>query len=211
MPFTRGAVAQMEEYKQGYFFSPEFIGDNSWNGYERNVLFECREAPGQFVEAGRALGCDGVEDGRGVAVADLNADGLLDIVVSNNNGPPSLFINRLENAGNWLQIRLIGGDRCNRDAIGARVEVVINSAGNARRMARWIEAGSGYASQSEGRLHFGLGQATQMESLLITWPDGEQQKLDLDHVPNLINATVVIPQGAEPLFQRASSDLGDAG
>ncbi len=56
MPFTRGAVAQMEEYKQGYFFSPEFIGDNSWNGYERNVLFECREAPWAICRSGPRAG-----------------------------------------------------------------------------------------------------------------------------------------------------------
>ena len=200
----------MEKYKSGYFFSPEFVGDNSWNGYEHNVLFECHEGPGRFIEAGRALGCDGVEDGRGVAVADLNSDGLLDIVINNNNGPPSLVINHVEDAGNWLQIRLVGGDRCNRDAIGARVEVLINASGTEQRLTRWVEAGSGYASQSDGRLHFGLGEATQIESLQITWPDGERQDLDPELLTSLVNELVVIRQGADPVSMRPSPDRSDA-
>ncbi|RMH15731.1 MAG: CRTAC1 family protein [Acidobacteria bacterium] len=113
-------------------------------------------------------------DGRGVGVGDLDGDGRLDLVVANNNAPPSIYVNRLPPAG-WVRLELLGR-RSNRDAVGARVRLTIAG----RTMTRWVEAGSGYAAQSAFPLHFGLGAARRLERLEIAWPSGLVEGLEGD-------------------------------
>ena len=76
-------------------------------------------------------------------------------------------------AGNWVELDLIGAVS-NRDAVGARVR--LTSGG--RSLSRWVEAGSGYASQSAHALHFGLGDSQRIEALEIDWPSGQRQRLE---------------------------------
>jgi hypothetical protein len=104
--------------------------------------------------------------------SDLNNDGKLDLVVINRNSEKDIRIFTNEGSvGNWLQLSLIG-TTTNKFGIGARVEAYVNGA----IIKRELKAGSGYRSQNSYRLHFGLGSHNQVDSLFITWPDGQIER-----------------------------------
>ncbi|HKG78894.1 MAG TPA: CRTAC1 family protein [Pyrinomonadaceae bacterium] len=162
----------MDKYKQGFFFSYEFVGDNSWNGYEHKCLF-ANVGGGQFIDVARPTGSDSVKDGRGVAVADFNNDGRLDLVMNSNNETPVLYLNNLKKVGNSVELKLVG-TASNRDAIGACVRLTAGG----KTMMRQVEAGSGYASQMMLPLHFGLGKVDRVDAIEIRWPSGRVQHLE---------------------------------
>jgi hypothetical protein len=91
--------------------------------------------------------------------------------------PPDTDLSRAQEAyvgaGHWVGVRLVG-KKSNRDGIGAKIEVV---AGGVRQQRERI-AGSGYLSQDDGRVHFGLGKVSTIEKLTVTWPSGAVQTLD---------------------------------
>ncbi len=107
----------------------------------------------------------------GVATADFDNDGMLEILVNNSHDRPSLLKNTGEH-GNWILLKL-EGTQSNRSAIGARVTI---SAGGHKQIQE-VRSGGGYISQSDLRLHFGLGRAIKIDSLEIRWPSGRIQKL----------------------------------
>ena len=116
-----------------------------------------------------------------MAVADFNNDGRLDLVMNSNNETPVLYLNNLKKVGNSIELKLVG-TRSNRDAIGARVRLTANG----KTMTRQVEAGSGYASQMMLPLHFGLGNATRVDSIEICWPSGDVQHLDGDQLTSMM-------------------------
>jgi len=173
------AVAHIKDYKSGKFYRDEFRGDISWNGYEHKVLLrnEGKDASGtlQFTDIAMALGADDIKDVRGMAVADFDNDGALDIVMNTNPGDsgdvtrarPTLLRNNIGAKRNWLAVELVG-TQSNRDATGAMVTV---EAGGAKQL-RLVSAGSGFASQNTERLYFGLNDQTRVDALTVRWPSG---------------------------------------
>ena len=133
------------------------------------------QADGTFVEGGMDAGIVCFARARGAALADLNLDGMLDLVIVNRRENVGLYRNvgsgtadDPEPMGHWLTVRL-QQDGANRDAIGAWVEV---TAGN-RVMRREVTVGGGHAGGQLGWIHFGLGDA-ESASVRIIWPDGER-------------------------------------
>ncbi|HEV8129729.1 MAG TPA: CRTAC1 family protein, partial [Acidobacteriota bacterium] len=149
------------------------IGNMSWSGFQKKKLFR-NLGTQSFKEMAAEAGIDNNLDGRGVALADFDNDGRLDIYQTNANQRALLYRNATQNAGNWLELKLIG-TKSNRDAIGARVTIRIGQ----RIMIREVAGGNGYSSQSTTRLHFGLGAASKVDSLEIRWPSGLVQKVEV--------------------------------
>lgn len=107
---------------------------------------------------------------RGAAFGDFDADGDLDILVENCRGEPDLLRNDSRSHGTWLRLDL-KGTRCNRAAIGARVEVTAGG----RSQVQEVRSGGSYCSQSELTLTFGLGERHSAERVRVSWPGGKQQ------------------------------------
>src|SRR5581483_1458844 len=135
-----------------------------------NSLFH-NERNGKFVEAGKQAGIadQAPHAARGVAFADFDNDGFVDILVANNGDPPLL----LHNGGNenhFINFKLVGA-KSNRDAMGARIRVLSGGLSQIREIA----GGGSYLSQSDLRGNFGLGQNTRAEKVEIKWPSGLAQ------------------------------------
>jgi hypothetical protein len=110
---------------------------------------------------------------RGAAFADYDNDGKVDAFIVNLGGPAFLLHNTSPAANHWIAVKLVG-HKSNRDGIGAQVEVVAGG----KRAQRERVAGSGYLSQSDPRVHFGLGQAAKIDRLMVTWPAGAKQVVE---------------------------------
>ena len=109
---------------------------------------------------------------RGIAFGDLNNDGNIDAVVFNVNGPPSILINDTKNSNHRVMFRLVG-TTSNRASIGARVTI---TAGGVTQL-REVKGGNSYISQSDLRLHFGLGKENRIAKIEIRWPNGKTEEL----------------------------------
>jgi hypothetical protein len=129
---------------------------------------------------------------RGACFADYDNDGKVDSFLVNLGAKGTLVHNVSENTGHWVALKLVGamrpGDRgsvnakTNRDGIGARVEVV--AAGKHWTAER--VAGSGYLSQDDDRIHFGVGSAESIDKIVIHWPSGREQMLEKQAVDRVI-------------------------
>jgi hypothetical protein len=136
-----------------------------------NTLFH-NEAGKRFTVATQSAGIDTLPPhaGRGVAFADFDNDGFVDILVANNGDPPALLHNSGGNSNHFLNIRLVG-TKSNRDALGARIRVVAGRLSQIREIA----GGGSYLSQSDLRANFGLGQSAQADLVEVSWPSGLKQ------------------------------------
>jgi len=151
---TGHAYPEVENAKVGSFYkSPRIVYRNLGNG--------------KFQDVSSLMG-SGVSQrfaSRGCAFGDYDNDGDMDVLVLNMNDLPSLLRNDRGNKNNWIKIKLIG-TKCNRTAIGARVSV---TTGNHTQMDE-VHSGGSVMSQSDLRLHFGLGQAKVADLVEVRWP-----------------------------------------
>jgi hypothetical protein len=123
--------------------------------------------------------------GRGSACADVDGDGDLDVVLTQAGGAPLLLRNDQQLGHHWLRVKLVG-TKSNRSAIGAKLMAKVG-AGIIRRE---LNPARSYLSASELPVTFGLGQATQVDSLEITWPNGQKQML----TPEKIDVTLTVEE-----------------
>ena len=148
------------------------IADMTWSGYQKKKMF--RNLGGQaFKEISAEAGVDNVLDGRGLAIADFDNDGKLDIYQTNADQPSLFYHGVTEGGGNWVQFKLTG-TKSNRDAIGARIKLTAGGLSQIRE----IDGGNGYAGQSSKRAHIGIGEAKKIDSVEIRWPSGLVEKIN---------------------------------
>ena len=162
------------------------FGTASLSGYEPSRVYINRGVAG-WIDVAKNVGASDLYDGRGVALADLSNRGAVDVIVANQNQPALLYRNYPDTTNHWIAFKLVG-TRSNRSAIGA--EVVLES--GELRQRRVIDGGSGFASQNDRRLHFGLGNREWVDRITIHWPSGTRQVLSRPSIDQVV--TVVEPQ-----------------
>jgi hypothetical protein len=137
---------------------------------ERAILYHNDHR--KFVDISESAGAGIMEkhSARGLAFADYDNDGSVEALVNNQNEAPSLLRPTHKSSNHWIELKL-EGVKANRSAIGARVRVT--AAGFVQTAE--VRSGGGYLSQSDLRLHFGLGGATKVDKIEIQWPGGRKQ------------------------------------
>ncbi len=159
-----------------YFRSWDALGamiarGRSFSGHERDCCFLNLGGAGEgrFATASGAVGLDQPDDGRGVALGDWDGDGDVDVWTSRRSAPRLRFMrNDLPSDNAWLALRL-EGRVCQRDAIGARVEVTVREGVKEARLVQTLRAGQSFVSQSSKEMLFGLGQGA-LVSVKVRWP-----------------------------------------
>ncbi|MBM3831785.1 MAG: CRTAC1 family protein [Verrucomicrobia bacterium] len=131
---------------------------------------------GKFADLSQAnpAFCSRAAVGRGLAYGDIDNDGDLDLLATNAGGPVQLFRNVAPRRGHWLTVRLLDPAHGNRDAIGAEIIV---EAGGMQRLGL-VQPSTSYLVSNDPRVHFGLGEATVVQSLRVLWPDGAEEWFD---------------------------------
>jgi hypothetical protein len=157
--------------------------------YKEPLLMYGNLGKGQFEKVSESLGPDFMRPivGRGLATADFDNDGGIDIVTNNRGDYPSLLRNDGATANHWLTVQLIG-TKSNRDGTGSSLK--LTSEGFV--MTEQAKGGMSYMSASDPRIHFGLGKRTSIASLEITWPSGKVDRLT--NVP--IDQIIAVKEGA---------------
>jgi hypothetical protein len=140
----------------------------SLGGYQQKCVWLNRG--GKFVDVCKAVGVTDTSDGRAVVMVDLWNRGVLDVVLANQNAPLLVYKNTVAPETDWVQFDL-EGTRSNRSAIGAQVKLYWND----QVQVQEVSGGSGYASQNQRRVHFGLGKGARIDRAEIRWPSGQTQ------------------------------------
>jgi len=152
---------------------PEVDSQHLGSSYkEPRILFH-NNGDGTFSDISRSAGTaiTAMASSRGLAVADLWNDGRISAVINNMNSAPSLLVNQLRNSNHWIAIHTIG-TKSNRDGIGARVRVKAGP----RILVDEVRSGSSYISNSDMRVHFGLGRADKVEWVEVRWLGGVTER-----------------------------------
>src|SRR5438552_2848810 len=178
---------------------PEIEGHELGQTYKNPRLVYKNLGDGRFKDVSSEMG-PGISErfsSRGAAFGDYDNDGDIDALVLNMNDTPSLLRNDGGNQQNWVKIKLIG-TKCNRTAIGARVRVVT---GKHNQMDE-VHSGSSVMSQSDLRLHFGLGKTQTVELIEVKWPTTQKveqfRQVKVNQILTIREGTgIVAPAGAK--------------
>jgi hypothetical protein len=140
---------------------------------QRKLLFQNTNGR-RFAEVGRQSGPGFARDdvGRTLLAGDIDNDGDIDIVVTNNGGAAEVLRNSVGNGRNSIEVRVVGS-RSNRDGLGARVTVTAGG----RTQVREVKSGSSYLGQNDLRVHVGLGDATRVDRIDVRWPAGTTETI----------------------------------
>jgi hypothetical protein len=184
---TNGYVSADRDKSYWYDFSKvaggnsSIIGDaanwpamegRSLSGYQQKRVW-LNDGAGKFNDVAQAVGATDTYDGRSVALADLWNRGVLDVIVTNQRGPLLIYKNTVVPENKWIDFDL-EGTGSNRSALGAEVKVLWNG----RQQVQTVSGGSGFCSENQRRLHFGLGKNALLEKVVIRWPSGKTQTID---------------------------------
>ena len=157
------------------------VDDSGWGTTfaQRPLLFHnVKDGKFEVVPAVKGTGLAELLTSRGAAVGDLFNEGKMDVVVNQLDRSPALLRNVSADKSHWVGLKLIGGPKSSRDAVGATVYLI---AGGIRQRGDVLSGGS-FASSSDPRLHFGLGLASAVDKLEVHWPSGAVEKLVLPGV-----------------------------
>jgi hypothetical protein len=164
---------------------PEVDSQHLGSSYkEPRILFHNNgDATFSDISASAGSGITTSASSRGLAVGDFWNDGRISAVINNMNAAPSLLVNQVKSANHWIAIHTVG-TKSNRDGIGARIRVKTA----ARVLVDEVRSGSSYISNSDMRVHFGLGKADKVEWVEIRWPSGLTERfsnLPVDQIQTL--------------------------
>jgi enediyne biosynthesis protein E4 len=161
---------------------PEVDKQHLGSDYEEPRILYHNKRNGTFedISANSGPGITRVRSGRGLAVGDLWNDGRMSAVVSNMNARVSLLVNQVRSPNHWIAFRTIG-TKSNRDGIGAKIRL---KAGD-RILVDEVRSGSSYDSNSDLRVHFGLGANERAEWVEARWPSGLTEKFSLVRVDSI--------------------------
>ncbi|MGC1482726.1 MAG: CRTAC1 family protein [Candidatus Acidiferrum sp.] len=162
--------------------------------YKEPLVMFRNSGKGVFEKVSDSLGPDFQRHiaGRGIATADYDNDGDIDMAINNRGDYPELLRNDGGNLNHWLEVLLIG-TRSNRDGIGASLKLTSEGFVHIQQ----AKGGMGYMSASDPRILFGLGKRTKIESLEITWPGGQVDKLTnvpIDKIIAVKEGTGIVPR-----------------
>ena len=162
---------------------------------ERPLLYHnLKNGKFELVPAVEGTGLATVSVGRGASFGDIFNDGKIDVIIDNLDGVPVLLRNVNPDHHQWVELRLIGGDKSPRDAVGATVYL---AAGGIRQRGDVLSGGS-YLSSNDMRVHFGLGDATDAGTAEIHWPSGAKEMVKLPEVDRIY--TITEGKGVTPVL-----------
>jgi len=150
---------------------------------ERPLLFRNLEGKKfQLVPPVKGTGLAVVTPGRGAAFGDLFNDGKIDVVINSLDSAPVLLRNVNADHHHWVEMKLIGGPKSPRDAVGATVYLTANG----MKQREDVMSGGSYISSNDQRVHFGLGDATTVNDVEIHWPSGAMEKLKVPNIDRIV-------------------------
>ena len=139
----------------------------------------------EAVPAVEGTGLAVVVPGRGMAVGDLFNDGKLDAVINVEDGHPVMLRNVNPDKNHWLELKLVGGPKSPRDAVGATVYVTANG----MKQRGDVLSGGSYLSTNDPRPHFGLGQANKVDAIEVHWPSGKIENFTAPSMDRIVTVT----------------------
>ena len=156
----------------------------SFSGNERNCFF-INMGNGKFADISGLSGLDFPDDGRAISVTDWDNDGDLDLWITNRNAPRlRLMRNDTKKVNSFISLRLRGnGKTVNKDAIGARIEIINGKDSGKFKQIQTLRAGQGFLSQSSKWIQFALNETIESINIKISWTDGTVSKIE-DVLPN---------------------------